>query len=401
MKDFNLRCIKCDCESDPAPDRYTCPECGSNMEVVLNIPELNHSVFPGPGRGIARFAALLPVDVDNLPPLPVGPTLLQPVPAIAKEWKLKSLYIKDDGRLPSASFKDRASAVALARGLEIGAKDICGASTGNAAAATACLGASAGVNPYIFVPKNAPSGKIAQLVIFGAKLFLVDGSYDDAFDLSLKATEEFGWYNRNTGFNPYTREGKKTVSFEILEDLHWKVPDWVIVAVGDGNIISGVHKGFRDAKSAGLIDRLPKLLAAQSEKSDSVTRAVNGDGTIRKVNATTLADSISVDLPRDGDAAVKAVKESGGAAITVTDEAILDAQREMASRTGIFAEPAAACAYAGAKKAVKAGVIKEGASAVIISTGNGLKDIKVISESLPNLPIVEPSIEALKKVLNA
>lgn len=398
--DFHLRCLSCEAESPSATDAYVCPKCSENCEVVYENPRIFRDSFRK-GVGIARYEALLPHRAESLPPLPVGPTPIIAREDLAEEFGFSNLWIKDDGRLPSASFKDRASAVVLARAKEIGAREICTASTGNAAAALACLGASAGVRPFIFVPKSAPAGKIAQLVTFGARIFLVDGTYDDACDVSLAASRAFGWYNRSTGYNPYTREGKKTVSFEILEQLDWNVPDWVIVSVGDGNIISGVYKGFREAKECGLSSAIPRMVAAQSELSSAVSQAVNGDGVIRKVSATTLADSISVDLPRDGHAAVRAVLESRGIAVTVSDDAILQAQRSLASRTGIFAEPAAACSYAALLKAVSERRIPEGDSVLVIITGNGLKDVGAVSKRLPQLPIITPDVASVEKALKS
>ena len=377
VKKFSLRCIACGGAAPAEPRTYVCPSCGGNCEVVMPDPgwtraDLGKDQGGCRRGGIARYVSMLPLQsADSLPPLQVGPTPFIPSPKLAQELGIGRLFIKDDGRLPSGSFKDRASAVALARAKEIGAMEICGASTGNAAAATACLGASMGIYPSIFVPKTAPRAKIAQLVTFGARVFLVDGNYDAACDLALEATHAFGWYNRNTGFNPYTREGKKTVSYEILEDMSWSVPDWVIVSVGDGNIISGVWKGFREMREWGFVDRAPKLIAAQSENSRSVSDAILGDGVIRPVRATTIADSISVDLPRDGLAAVKAVRESAGRPVVVSDREILDAQKYLARNAGVFTEPAGACAVAALCKAASEGIIGAGETVVVITTGNG------------------------------
>ena len=225
------------------------------------------------------------------------------------------------------------------------------------------------------MPKTAPRAKIAQLLTFGAEVLAVDGTYDQAFDLCLEATRRFGWYNRNTGFNPYTREGKKTVSFEICEQLGWQVPDLVVVPVGDGNILSGVWKGFVEFQRLGFIDRLPKLLAVQAEGSAAIVKAAAGDGVIRPVSGDTVADSISVSLPRDGEAAVKAIRESGGFGVTVSDDAILAAIGEVARGAGVFGEPAAAAAWAGLKEAVRQGLVDPAWRVVVLITGNGLKDV--------------------------
>ncbi len=263
-------------------------------------------------RDIFRYRALLPVsDLALASPLRVGLTPLYEVPRLGTAAGLNRLFLKDDGQNPSASFKDRAGAVALVRARETGAAVLCGASTGNAGSSMACLAASVGMPCVIFVPEKAPAAKIAQLLIFGATVLAVKGSYDDAFDLCMAVCEKRGWFNRNTGYNPFTREGKKTAAFEIFEQLG-RIPDWVAVPTGDGNILAGVWKGFCDLKEAGIADRTPKMLCAQSEASAAISRTVRtvqAEGNeqpdwksvkVETVSATTLADSISVDLPRDG-----------------------------------------------------------------------------------------------------
>jgi threonine synthase len=305
----------------------------------------------------------------------VGWTPLFGAPLLARALGVRELLVKDDGKNPSASFKDRASAVALARARELGHELVTGASTGNAAGATAALAAPCGLRARIFVPKSAPRAKVAQLLTFGAEVLAVDGTYDQAFDLCLEATRRFGWYNRNTGFNPYTREGKKTVSFEICEQLGFSVPDLVVVPVGDGNIISGVWKGFVELHALGLIDRLPRLLAAQAAGSDAIVRALEGDGVVRPVAGDTVADSISVSLPRDGDAAVRAVRDSQGLGVRVPDEEILAAIPTLARGSGVFAEPAAAAGYAALVSAARAGRLDPSWRVLLLVTGSGLKDV--------------------------
>lgn len=367
---------------------YVCPACGGNLEVRHAWPEgapAGWWIDEG-RRDIFRYAALLPVaDLLLASPLRVGMTPLYEAGRLGAPAGLENLFLKDDGQNPSASFKDRAGAVALVRARETGAKVLCGASTGNAGSSMACLAASVGMPCVIFVPEKAPAAKIAQLLIFGAKVLAVRGTYDDAFDLCMAVCEKRGWFNRNTGHNPFTREGKKTVAFEIFEQLG-RIPDWVVVPTGDGNILAGTWKGFCDLKEAGITDRLPKMLCAQSEASAAISRAawkVQQAGgvpdwsglAIEPVAATTVADSISVDVPRDGLAAVRAVVESGGAAVTVPDAAILAAIPELARGAGVFAEPAAACAWAGLKKAAAEGRVKPTETVVCLCTGNGLKDV--------------------------
>jgi len=229
--------------------------------------------------------------------------------------------------------------------------------------------------PVIFVPRTAPPAKLAQLLVYGATVLSVDGTYDQAFDLCRQACDEFGWYNRNTGYNPFTREGKKTCAFELCEQLGWKVPDFVFVSVGDGNIISGLWKGFTDFKALGLIDKLPKMVAVQAEGSAAITNAWKKGGPVLPVSGKTVADSISVSLPRDGAAAVAAVKKSKGFAVTVSDREILAAIPAVAQGAGVFSEPAGAAAYAGLARCAAAGQVRENDSVVVVVTGNGLKDV--------------------------
>ncbi|MDD5557163.1 MAG: threonine synthase [bacterium] len=403
---LGLRCTACGAETGAEGMTYVCGACGGNLEVAYDHARIRkaltrESLARDADHSVWRYWDLYPLhDRSRIMPLRIGWTPLYRADRVARGLGLREVLLKDDGRNPSASFKDRASAVAVAKGLELGCDKLCGASTGNAASSTACLCASIGMSPIIFVPASAPKAKIAQLLIFGATVFTVRGSYDDAFDLCLKATAEYGWYNRNTGYNPYTREGKKSVSFEVCEQLGWEVPDLVFVPVGDGNIISGVWKGFRDLLAVGLIDRLPRLVAVQSELSSAVVDAVRGDGRIRPVRATTVADSISVDLPRDGLMAVRAVRESGGMAVKVSDAEILDAIPFIARGAGVFAEPAGAASVAGLRRLVADGALRGDERIVCLVTGNGLKDVDSAMKIAGRTIAVEPAIENLKAAVS-
>lgn len=344
-------------------------------------------------------------NLDLASPLRVGMSPFYTAQRLGAAVGLHRLYLKDDGQNPSASFKDRAGAVALVRAREIGATVLCGASTGNAGSSMACLAASVGMPCVIFVPEKAPAAKIAQLLIFGATVLAVKGSYDDAFDLCMHVCAQRGWFNRNTGHNPFTREGKKTAAFEMYEQLG-DIPDWVAVPTGDGNIIAGVWKGFCDLKEAGIADKTPRMLCTQSEASAAISQTVwtvqQTDGNlpdwktvdVANVSATTVADSISVDQPRDGLAAVRAVLESGGAAVTVPDSDILAAIPEMARGSGVFAEPAAACAWAGVKQAAREGILTAEETVVCLCTGNGLKDVANARKAAGEPVRVEATLEA-------
>ena len=418
---IGFKCFKCATGQDREFAGYICPACGGNLEVIYSYERLKHEVgrdrMVAAGRSdIFRYANLLPISrVDFAPPLKVGMTPLYHADRLGASVGLKHLHLKDDGLNPSASFKDRAGAVALIRAREVNAKVVAGASTGNAGSSMACLAASVGMPCVIFVPEKAPAAKIAQLLVFGAKVLAVRGTYDDAFDLCLKVCERRGWFNRNTGYNPFTREGKKTCSFEICEQLGWHVPDRVVVPTGDGNIISGIWKGMRDLYAVGMIDHLPKIDCAQSESSQAVSQAVwklRGqhakpelakwmDAVIEPVKAATLADSISVDMPRDGLAAVRAVIESGGDAYTVPDTEILAAIPELARLAGVFAEPAAACAWACLKKMAQQKVIRPDERVVCLITGNGLKDVASARRVAGEPMVIDPSVEAVERVLGS
>lgn len=399
-----LRCVRCSGACAMTDTIYTCAACGGNLQIEYDYDAVRRGwsrdeLDGNPDRSIWRYQPLYPVETKIEFP-PIGWTPLFRTPGLGKPLGLRSLYLKDDGRNPSASFKDRASAIALARARDIGRDLVTGASTGNAGSSTAVLGAAMGIRTRIFLPRAAPRAKVAQLLAFGAEVLAVDGTYDQAFDLCLAATERFGWYNRNTGYNPFTREGKKSVSFEICEQMGWKVPDLVVVPVGDGNIISGVWKGFEDFRRIGFIDRVPRLLAVQADGSASVVRALEGDGTIAPVSGETVADSISVSLPRDGEAAVQAVRDSGGFGITVSDEDILAAIVEVARGAGVFGEPAGVTSYAGLKKAVGQGKIDPDWTIVLLITGNGLKDVASVMKVSGEPKLVSPNPSALSELFD-
>jgi threonine synthase len=317
---------------------------------------------------------------------------------------LNRLWIKDEGKNPSASFKDRASSVVIARARQIKAEVVVTASTGNAGAALACMAAAVNHKAVIFAPKSAPPAKVAQLLIFGAQVILVDGNYDSAFDLTIEAAGEFGWYCRNTGYNPFTAEGKKTAAFEIWENIilplngSRKTPV-VFVSVGDGNIISGIHKGFKDLIELGWLEQMPRIFGIQATGSAAIANAYNaGTETIDPVSATTMADSISVDLPRDGVRAVRAATQTNGKYLLVEDSEIYTAIADLGA-VGIFAEPAGATAYAGLKKAVAEGFIVTDDPVVVMNTGSGLKDVRAAMQAVKEAPIIEPTLSALKKHL--
>jgi threonine synthase len=263
------------------------------------------------------------------------------------------------------------------------------------------MAASIGLRSVIFVPERAPEPKVTQLLIFGATVMRVRGNYDQAWELCQRACERWGWYNRNCAVNPYLVEGKKTAGLEICEQLDWQPPDWVAVSVGDGCTIAGVWKGFHDMKQLGLIGSTPKMLGVQAEGAAPVTAAFYSGQELEPIVPNTIADSIAVGVPRNWTKAVRAVRESGGAMLNVADEEILDAMRYTGRLTGIFAEPAAATAIAGVRRALEQGIVGRRATVVALVTGNGLKDVRSARAAVADPFEVEPDGGGMESILQA
>lgn len=408
---LGYRCSLCDSEYTPFQVTYTCPKDGGNLDVVLDYAAIRKDISPesihaSQERSLWRYLPLLPVSDPEgyMTPLrAAGWTRLFSPPRLRAHLGLHTLWIKDESRNPTASFKDRASAVVVARAQEIKAPVVVTASTGNAGAALAGMAAAIGQKAIVFAPRSAPPAKIAQLLIYGAQVLLVEGNYDQAFDLSIQAAEEFGWYCRNTGYNPFTAEGKKTAALEIWEQListqTLERPLVVFVSVGDGNIISGLHKGFKDLQALGWLEQMPCIFGVQAQGSAAIANAYFAQTeTITPVSANTIADSISVDLPRDGVRAVRAAKQTNGVYLTVSDAEILSAMAEL-GQVGIFAEPAGAASFAGLVKAIREGMITPEDPVVVLNTGNGLKDVQAARQAVGNAPVIEPTLEAVRRAI--
>ena len=374
-----LRCVSCGRTHPASPDATLC-QCGGVQDVVYDYDYIRQNasregISASPDRSMWRYRAFLPVeDSTPAPPLRVGWSPLYEEPRLAAELGLGRVWVKDDGQNPTASLKDRASAMAVAKAVEAGYDRIACSSTGNAASSLAGNAAAAGLSSVIFVPGRAPAGKVSQLLIFGAKVISVQGTYEDTFEMSKAAIEKYGWYNRNAAINPYLMEGKKTVSLEIAEQLGWRAPDYVALSVGDGCTIAGVWKGFRDLYEAGFIDRLPRLISVQAENTCPINRAVETGRPWEPMEENTLADSISVGVPRNPDKAIAAIRESGGITVEVSDEEILAAMRYLGRTCGVFGEPAGVTGTAGLMKLCREGKLSADAEVVTIVTGNGLKD---------------------------
>lgn len=405
------QCSVCGKEYEPRDVIYTCPEDGGILDVLLDYEDLKNKtedeLIIRSEPSLWRYLPLLPVARrigEGTPLRAAGWTPTYSPPQLKKELGLENLWVKDESGNPTASFKDRASALLVTRAREIDAEVIVTASTGNAGAALAGMAAAVGHESVIFAPKTAPPAKITQLLIYGSRVILVDDNYDAAYALSLEATEAFGWYNRNTGYNPFTAEGKKTAAFEIWEQVllaqELDRPLCVFVSVGDGNIISGLHKGFKDLYQIGQIKHMPRIFGCQSTGSAAIANAFfAGDEEIKPVSADTLADSISVNLPSDGLRALRAATQTNGAYLTVEDQAILQAIADL-GRVGIFAEPAGSTSYAGLKKALENEQITREDPVLVLNTGSGLKDVKAAMEIAPEAPVIKPDLDEVKALLD-
>lgn len=404
----NLVCVQCG-RSFADGQALTCPDCGPDegiLDVCFDLDRarrtLTAAALAARPRNHWRYAELLPIDGTPPPALgTVGWTPIIEAPRLAAALGVARLRLKDDGRNPSASFKDRPSAVGVARAIQEGFRAIACASTGNAASSLAQNAAAAGLACTIFVPKAVPEGKLAQLLAYGACVFRVQGPYAAAYDLCNQACPRFGWFNRNCAINPYLVEGKKTGGLELAEQCAADPPDWVAVSVGDGCTVAGIAKGLAEMKAVGLIDWDARVLGVQAAGCDPIARAAETGSLDRSGRGDTYADSINCPIPRNWRKAVLGVQRSGGAFVTVRDEHIMQAARDTARLSGIFAEPAAAAAVAGIAEARRCGLIGERASVVAMITGNGLKDIAGALRAVGQPFDVPPDLGEVERVVAA
>ncbi|MBI2251991.1 MAG: threonine synthase [Armatimonadetes bacterium] len=403
MNDYYLKCLKCHKKYIKDQILYTCFKCGGLLDVYYNYEKISKEIkikkLTDKDFDLKTFSFLLPIKEELLPPLKVGGTPLYEVIYLRELLGLKNLYIKDDGLNPTASFKDRASAIAIAKARELKQNIIACASTGNAASSLAGLSASSKISSIIFVPQNAPPAKLTQSLIYGAKVFNVKGNYDQAYDICLEASKKYGWYNRNTGFNPYLLEGKKTAGLEILLQLKFNVPDKIIVSVGDGCILASIYKGFLDAKYLNWISQIPQIIGVQAKGADPLKRAFDRKTEVRPIIPNTVADSISVGHPRAAAQALRALIKSKGFMLNVSDQEILKAQKILAAFSGIFAEPAASAAAAGLIKLAKNKQITSEEKIVVLITGSGLKDLNSAQKLLPKAYYIKPNLKDLSKII--
>ncbi|NSW45766.1 MAG: threonine synthase [Bacteroidales bacterium] len=405
MLRLTYQCNDCGFTFESEKTEYLCPYCSPKNKP--DLPPLgvlkvlyDYNTIKKKGDQLLNslieedFLSLLPIQSNkSLPVLRVGKT-----PLYRHRLAECELMIKDDSLNPTFSFKDRASAIVSAYAKENNIQTIVAASTGNAGSSLAGICAAQKQKAIIFVPAAAPKAKLTQIIMYGAQIVPVAGNYDQAFDLSIAVTEKYGFYNRNTAFNPLTIEGKKTVSFEVVQQMNGEIPDKILVPVGDGVIISGVYKGFEDLLILGVISQMPQIIAVQAEGSSNLVDNLNSESFLSKPSKT-IADSISVDIPRNFYMARKFIKTYNGLAIKVSDEEILQASKALSSLFGIFSEPAASTAYAGFLRLQNQGMIKKGEKVLVLLTGSGLKDLNAVQSLLQMPSPVEATMTAVEHFL--
>lgn len=401
----HLECTRCGTEYDPNEIQYTCPEeNGVNgiLEVNYDYDSI-HDEFDADLDGdipsMWKYEVFLPVAADaNRVTLNEGGTDLLDMPQLSSALGVETL-LKDDGRNPTGCFKDRASSIAVTKARHSGCETVTCASTGNAAASLAGYAARGGLECRIFVPGDAPVGKLAQPLIYGADVLAVEGSYDEAYDLSVEVTEEYGWYNRNAAINPYQIEGKRTVGHELAEQslVRGQIPDWVVFSMGDGCTIAGAWKGFNEFRTLGFVDNSPRMLGVQAEGASAIHDAFHTHEQPSDI-ADTVADSISVGRPRNTIKACRALDESGGTSVVVTDEEILAAEQLLGQTEGIYAEPAGAAPIAGVQRALNCGIIESDETVVVVSTGFGLKDTESAQRATGDVERISPSLSEVEEL---
>jgi len=408
-KKFKYQCTNCGKIFSEEETKYLCPVCSEKnqtdqpplgvLKTIYNYQKLKEEGIDYERLKEKKFLDILPIQsLESLPKLKVGNTPMYQADELDELELDYQLFLKDDSQNPTYSFKDRASVVVSAYAKEKGWNTIVTASTGNAGSSLAGICANQKQQAIVMVPESAPLAKLTQILMYGAQIVPVKGTYDDAFDLSVQASEAFGWYNRNTAYNPLTIEGKKTVAFELYEQMGHQVPDRIFVPVGDGVIISGVYKGFEDLLKLDIIQKMPTIVAVQSEKSNNLIR--NLDQKEFKIEEShTLADSISVDIPRNFYMAQDFLKTYGGESISVSDEAILEASSKLSKNTGLFAEPAAAAAFAGLLAYQQENKLEANSKNLVLLTGSGLKDLKAVNNNIQMPESIFPEIQDLKRLL--
>jgi len=399
---ISLRCANCGSEISPESGKYSCPKCHGILQVEYNDRLIGKdSIFShSPRSGVWRFFEMLPVEKsENIISLEEGNT-----PLIRTESLGDGFYVKDETRNPTGSFKDRPNTVGISKAVELGAKTVAIASSGNAAGSLSAYAAKAKMKCVVCVPEDTPNSKLKQIMVFGAKVAKVRGTYSNSFNLIRNSCQKFGWHNLTSvcTANPYQVEGDKTAAYEIYERLN--DPDWVLVPLGAGPLLVGIYRGFWELREAGLIEKIPRLVGVQAEECAPIVRAFKEGAkevTAWEGKPHTVAHSIADPLTgysQDGTLTLEKIRDSDGVAESVNDEEMLEAVWQLARGEGIFAEPAAASTLATANKLKRKGVISNGDKVVLMVTGTGLKSSAAL-DLLAEPPVINPDPDDLTEAI--
>jgi threonine synthase len=396
---WKLHCIDCGTDFDSDPSGYSCSNCGGLLEAVRQeVPLSRSEVFGRAGEGIWRFRALLPLGQEVKPvSLGEGGTPLVKTKNLAKETGLRNLYVKNEGQNPTGSFKDRGMTVSVTRAIQSGVRVLVCASTGNTSASMSAYAARAGLGAAVVVPAGkVAAGKMVQAAAYGATIVRVDGTFDDALSMLLKSVADLSDFAVMNSVNPYRLEGQKTLAFEVFEQLGFVVPDYLVLPVGNAGNISAIWKGFKELRRAGITSKTPRMVGVQAEGASPIARAFwKGSEKVEPVNnPDTVASAIRIGKPASWKKALNALSESEGMALTVSDDQIIKARRMLASREGIFVEPASAAPLAALMEI--SGKLEKDSIVACVGTGNGLKDQESVEVDLDGTPLVADGASLLK-----
>lgn len=408
--DFELICDSCNSKFNSGSNLYVCSNCGKRLRIEYKFPQdnryLTDIIKNSHGGDIWDYKEFLPIKSDKLITMGEGKTPLVNASNLAKQLNMKKVFIKNETLNPSGTFKDRCMTVALSKAVELNAPAVILGSAGNAASSAAAYAARANIPCYVLVPAATPIERVVQTALYGGRVIRIDGTVNDCIDMIKFAQKEYGWHNVTTAnvYNPYQGEGPKTIAYEIAKQLNWEVPDWILVPMGGGGILSAIWKGFKEMYKIKVINKLPRMIGLQATGCAAVVKAFKEKKKSYEIKdwgkPDTIAAAIADPFPLDGEIALDSIYESKGYAEWISDKEILKGQKAVAECEGIFAEPASSTTIAGLIKLKNAGIINENESAVCIVTGTGLKDPKIAAKNIKEPPVISKDIKSLLKVLS-
>jgi threonine synthase len=401
-----LRCRECGREY-PADPIYTCEWCFGPLEVAYDYERITATISreliaAGP-PSLWRYASLLPARADTAVDLGTGFTPLVKADRLAAELGLRDVWVKNDTRNPTNSFKDRVVSVALSKALEFGFKVAACASTGNLANSVAAHAARAGLRSYVFIPANLEQGKVVTTAVYGGNVVAINGNYDDVNRLCAELAGVYDWAFVNVNMRPYYAEGSKTLAFETAEQLGWQTPDHIVVPVASGSLLTKIRKGFDELHHVGLLDEAPEVRVSGAQAlgcAPVATAWLEQSDTIRPVKPDTIAKSLAIGNPADGYFALDVVRRTGGAFAAVSDGEIVEGMRLLARTEGIFGETAGGVSIATLQRLVASGVIRPDERVVVYITGHGLKTLEAVAQTSGPTATITPTLDAFNEAFD-